>query len=283
MLRTTHLTKRALCLLCCLALLPGAFGCGKKEPEPQDSLAFSEPVPQDTAPADTNTQPPQDTGAGSAAGEDPLAFNAPQAYSAAPGQPGSVQVLQSVAFVFPRERMLYGGVAYQNTGDAPISLKEASFTFSFSGGSQKSTFTPVAAEFDVVLPGETAYCTLWLPYEKEGDLPGEASVAAELRAETTDRPAQALQVESEFLVQNYPRFATLSGRLSNPTAQEVDLAMVYAAFYDAGDTLLGIWYFPRNALLQPGEGVAFVSHLQSLPIPGIAEQTASMRFRAFRI
>lgn len=246
--------------------------CHKKETEPPDSLAFTAPASsgaprQDdtpyTAPADTQQSPPQVS---------------PQPDAPAPGQSGGVTILDTVAYPF--SGMLYGGVAYKNTGSTPIVLQEATFTFTFSGGTQSNTFAPVAWENDVVLPGETAYCTLWLPYEG-ASAASPVTLTATLQVRNADRQQRPLQVGSAHIIQNYPRFATLSGRLSNATEEASDLCMVYAAFYDESERLLGIWFFPYNAVLQPGNGTAFVVQLESLPVPNLAESTKTLRFRAF--
>ncbi len=191
----------------------------------------------------------------------------------------AVSVVDSAAWYFPGT--LYGGIAYKNEGSEPVTLTAASFTFSYSGKTQTSDFTPVAAEQDIVLPGETGYCTLWLPYDDALGIPEGLAVTAELTAAASEQPPQPLAVNDARLIKNYPGFATLSGSLKNPGSKACELNMVYAAFYNEQGKLLGVWYFTRNAVLQPGEDAAFVVHLQALPIEGLAEQTKEVRFRAF--
>ncbi|HWR22164.1 MAG TPA: hypothetical protein VN366_01690 [Feifaniaceae bacterium] len=245
-----------------MALLLLFAGCAKKQ-EPTDTLEIG------AAAADA---PPVSPDNGQARPDE-----SPASFTAKAGV--AVAVTDSAAWYFPGT--LYGGVAYQNQGSEPVTLAGASFTFSYSGKSQTSDFTPVAAEQDVVLPGESGYCTLWLPYDDAQGAPENLTVTAELTAVAAAQSPQPLAVADARLIQNYPGFSTLSGSLKNPGAKPCGLNMVYAAFYGEQNKLLGVWYFTRNAVLQPGEDAAFVVHLQALPVEGLAEQTKEIRFRAF--
>ena len=247
-----------------MALLLLFAGCADKA-EPTGTLeigAAAESAPSEAS-GNGQAEPAQSPAAGSSVAKAGVA----------------VAVTDSAAWYFPGT--LYGGVAYKNEGSEPMTLAGASFTFSYSGKTQTSDFTPVAAEQDIVLPGETGYCTLWLPYDDALGMPEELKVTAELTAQAAAQSPQPLAVADARLIQNYPGFSTLSGSLKNPGANPCDLNMVYAAFYNEQDKLLGVWYFTRNAVLQPGEDAAFVVHLQALPIEGLAEQTKEIRFRAF--
>lgn len=260
---------RLFALFVALAFLLCACGKKEKEEEPGDNMSFSE---KSNAPTQNNASP-------APTGEPidlPLQTGSPQ-YSG-PGQGGSVSILDTAAYPF--EGILYGGVAYKNNGNSPIVLQEATFTFAFSGGTQSSTFAPIAWENDVVLPGETAYCTLWLPFD--GAMQASSlTLTAELRTQATAKQQRPLAVSSARIIQNYPRFATLSGRLSNSSEEASDLSMIYASFYDENERLLGVWFFPYNAVLQPGNGTSFVVHMESMPIPSLAERTKKIEFRAF--
>lgn len=260
---------RLFALFIALAFLLCACGKKEKEEEPGDNMSFTEksnaPAQNSTSPAPTGKPidlPPQ--------------TSSPQ-YSE-PGQDGSVSILDTAAYSF--EGILYGGVAYKNNGNSPIVLQEATFIFTFSGGTQNSTFAPIAWENDVVLPGETAYCTLWLPFD-DAVQASSLTLTAELRTQTTSKQQRPLIVSSARIIQNYPRFATLSGRLSNSAEEASDLCMIYASFYDENERLLGVWFFPYNAVLQPGNGTSFVVHMEAMPIPSLAEHTKKIEFRAF--
>ena len=256
-------------VLCCILGLLLLSGCSKTQ-APEDALDFGAPMPS-AAPAQSPTS--EDLPA-AAAGEE----NVPPA--SAPPTAG-LSITGSAAYAFPG--MLYGGVSYTNESNAAMLLSEATFTFTYAGGTQQSTFVPVAAENDVVAPGETAYCTLWLPYDDTAGRPDSVTLQAQLSGAAATLSPRPLTVENARLIQNYPGFATLSGRLNNPGTDACDLNMVYVGFYDQGGALLGVWHFTRNAVLQPGDGAAFVVHLQALPIEGLCENTAEMRFHAFGI
>ncbi len=260
------LVRLAAMLLIMLLLFTGCAAT----PEAEDTLEIGAPA---------SSTPPLSSGSGEQAA--PIQTPAGNSVGSRKTGAAAVTIVDSIALHFPGT--LYGGVAYKNEGSAPVTLTAASFTFSYSGKTQTSDFTPIAAEQDIVLPGETGYCTLWLPYDDALGAPEDMKVTAELTAAAAEQSPQALTVEDARLIQNYPGFATLSGSIKNPGNKACDLNMVYAAFYDEQNALLGVWYFTRNAVLQPGEDAAFVVHLQALPIEGLAEQTKEIRFRAFGI
>ena len=248
------------CISLLLALLTG--GCAKQE-EAEKALDFNAASAAQATPAQEGQSPANS--------------------SARPVTPGTgkLKLTDSVCYAFPG--MLYGAVAYTNTDDAAIMLTEAYFAFTYDGGSQQSTFRPVTADYEAVQPGETAWCTLWLPVDDTAGAPQNIKLDAQLSASRTDVQQQTLVVSQARLIQNYPGFATLSGELANPGTQTCDLNLVYVGFYDKDEAFLGSWHFTQNAVLQPGDSAAFVVHLQSLPIQGLSEQTAEMRFRAFDI
>ncbi len=243
-------------------------GCAKKA-SPENTLDLNEGTAAVASPV-ASQQPAEGAEQPSAGTEDPLK----------PGT-GKCEISGSVCYAFPG--MLYGAVAYTNTDSTAITLTEAAFTFRYAGGSQQSTFRPVTAEYETVQPGETAWCTLWLPFDDSTGAPQGLELTAQLSAARTDKQQQTLGVSEARLIQNYPGFATLSGKLSNPGTDVCNLNLVYVGFYDKDSAFLGAWHFTRNAVLQPGDGAAFVVHMQSLPIDGLSERTAQIRFRAFGI
>lgn len=253
--------KRILIFLLVATMLL-SVGCGDAEEERDEhTLDFSSAQTAPPASGADNAQPQKPAGTQTA--------NASQ---------GDLQVVSAVAYALPGT--LYGGVEFQNAGNAHMVLKEASFTFAFTGGSEENTFEPVAWDRDVIAPGETGYCTLWLPYEDEVDS-ASVSLTCSLLGEAANPAENTLRVESARLIQNYPSFATLSGRLVNPEQESRELNLVYAGFYGQKGELLGVFHFTRNAILRPGDGIPFVVHLRLLPIPGLAEHTADIRFHAF--
>ena len=198
----------------------------------------------------------------------------------------SVEVTATVAYVFEGKEgfTLYGAAEYQNTGSVPVTLSSADFRFTVDGTAVHHTFTPMLSEYDVVMPGETSYAVLWLPVQNESTKPtlqSSVTLAAELTCARTDSIRGALDVDDLFLVQNYPGFATLTGCVRNPAANEYSLNMIYAGFYDADGQLLGVWYLTKNALFEQGDEKRFVTHLKELPIAGLAENTAQFKTTAF--
>lgn len=197
------------------------------------------------------------------------------------GSTPAVTIISTVAYVL--DGQLYGGVEYKNISGAAIVVNNAEFTFTYGGKTSSSSFVPVTANKDVVLPGETSYCTLWLTVNSDEPLDSSVNVTLEasLTPEHASKAKQQLYVSNARVIKNYPGFATLSGKLSNYNENPYDLNMVYVGFYDDGGNLLAVWHFTRNALLHNGESTAFVVHMQSLPIEGLDEKTHAMRFRAF--
>ena len=105
------------------------------------------------------------TGQADAASPAVLAEGAPAA-SPAPSDAGGktqAKVQDTVAYVLSCAEgpTLYGAVAYENTGDTPLTLTQADFAFTLADHVEEVTFTPVFAKETVVLPGETAYAALW--------------------------------------------------------------------------------------------------------------------------
>lgn len=237
---------RKFCVLLTVLLL---FGCSKKT-APEDAMEFSkQPLQEEATSTPTNIEENE-----------------------------GLAVTDKAAYIF--NNVLYGSASYKNESKSALLLSEAEFTFSYSGGVVESVLTPVSGESDIVLPGETAFCTLW----QTVDTPLEASsieLTVKLKSKPATKPRLELGVADARLIENYPGFATLSGKLFNPGTVVCELNMVYAGFYDKDGALLGVWHFTRNALLKPGDAVAFVVHLRALPIKDLAKNTAQIRMRAF--
>ena len=245
---------KSIALFLCLCLLVTLYGCKKKEPPP--------------------TEPEPDTANMTVL--DPAATAVPSTTNS-----GTLTLTDSVAYAL--EGMLYGGITYTNTNASPLSLTEAVFTFTYAGGTKTETLLAFAPESDIVMPGETACAALYVPLGAEENIAGDISLTVALTGTAATASPQRLSVSDAMLTHNYPRFATLTGSLNNPTADICNLNMIYAHFYDDTGRLLGVWYFSRNAIIQPGDSVPFSVHLSSLPIPGLADNTASIRFYAYGI
>lgn len=211
------------------------------------------------------------------------ASNGPPATPAEGGTPGEgagqgprAEVRQTVAYALACAEgpALYGAAAYENTGDAPLRLTGASFTFTFNGQAEAVDFVPVFAAETIVLPGETAYAALWytLPSLDPG---APVQLSASLQYEAAPAGRIAIQAGDIRLAHNYPAFTTMAGVLT--AGADCPCNLVYTGFYDEGGALLGVWYFTDNAQLMAGEPKAFTTHMKELPIDGLAEQTAEVR------
>jgi len=253
--------KRFFCFLfAILLLLAAVFGCKKAE-EPENTMQFGqteEPAASDTANESMGSVSP------------------------AVQKGAAVEVTDTVAYWF--DGVLYGAAAYQNIGDVPVVVEEAVFTFHMDGTTHTETFIPATGAYDVIAPGNTGYCVGF--FEDTGlENSGTMELGAELKAVKASTDAFTLTVQNGYLIENYPGFATLSGELKNPDTQyqSCDLNMIFAGFYDAEDTLLGVWYFSKNAQLAPGMSIPFVVHMKALPVENLAENCSSIHFHAFGI
>lgn len=223
------------------------------------------------------------TGQADAASPAVLAEGDPAA-SPAPSDAGSktqAKVQDTVAYVLSCAEgpTLYGAVAYENTGDTPLTLTQADFAFTLADHVEEVTFTPVFAKETVVLPGETAYAALW--YTMADLVPG---AQVELDASLSWEAAQAesripIQVENIHLAHNYPAFVSMAGTIT--AAQDCPCNIIYTAFYGQNDQLLGVWYFTDNAQLMGGEPKAFTTHMEELPLTDLAD--AAVRVETFGV
>ncbi len=238
--------------ICCLLLL---LGCSR-EPEAViiDVTGASGPAP---SPAPGETAGPE--------GEIPANQGSPKA---------EVRDTAAYAFLGAEGPALYGAVAYENTGGAPLVLTKASFTFSFDNATEEIEFTPVFNDKTVVLPGETAYAALWysLADLQAGTL---VSLSASLQWEESGESPIPIAVSNLHLAHNYPGFTTLAGTLT-PQA-DCPCNLIYAGFYGAEGNFLGAWYFTENAQLIADEPKAFTSHLKEFPLADLAERAAEIR------
>jgi hypothetical protein len=199
------------------------------------------------------------------------------------GVNAGVTVVRTVSYTFEQDGKftLYGAAEYTNSGDCPVIITSAAFTFTAGGSLITNEFVPVLNQYDVVLPGQSSYVTLWLPYEGETSLPPDVTVTASLKCERTETPRIGLELDHLYLADNYPGFTTLSGTIRSLSDTECSLNLAYAAFYDDAGALLGVFYFTKNATLTTGDEKNFVVHMTGLPIEGLAAKTAEVRSAAF--
>ncbi len=275
MKRQTHKTRIsrtiALRLFCGVLALIFLTGCGKKQKEEAaekpSTLAASTPT---AAASPKKTYKP-----------DPTATPTAQ-----------VEVTQAVAYYFPDIEgfpTLYAAIEYKNTGTAPIVAASVKLKFNTGAFRVDGEFTPMQMPNDVVAPGQTSTLAYWQVYDKEKDVlkaDSKIKVSAEITPQLYDSsmPDRRLFVSNLHLIQNYPKFATVSGSVRNPSQDnDYALSLIYTAFYDSNDALLGVWHFTRANAIPADNSRNFVMHLQSLPIPDLSANTSRIVARGIGI
>lgn len=251
--------------------------------EPVVSPAAS--VPQEAQLPEVTPQPHMDTAATPAPGVEHVPTDI-EDVNGGYGTSARVDVKAAVAYAFPGEEggtvTLYGAVEYQNTGDCPVKLSEATFTFTHAGGTTEHSFTPSLSSYEVLLPGESGFVTLF--HEGiSGPIAGEqVSLTASLRAEKAFDERILMRADHIYLADNYPGLTTMTGTLTLTQDAECEMNMVYVGFYDEEDTLLGVWNFTKSARFEGfGDTKNFTVHMRALPIDDLAERTASTKAVAF--
>ena len=239
--------------------------CGKKNPiEPTPGL---QPTPVSTLaiePVQSETAQPVST-------------------KAAP----SVEILQTLAYYFEDVGgvpMIYGAAEIKNTGGVPVVIEQATFGFTIGGSAVEKTMTPMLTEEDVLNVGQTSQICLWATYDKDVKETDNITVEVNVTFKGSEEEPSPISLSNLRVIQNYPGFATVSGLLKNNAATRgYSFAITYLAFYDQENKLLGVWHFTKNAALPAEESRNFVMHMKSLPIPGLAENTARIVGRAIGV
>ena len=213
------------------------------------------------------------TGNSSLAAADETQATDDSAASSAPKGSPKAQVTDTVAYAFDGTQgpVLYGAAAYENTGSAPLTLTKVDFSFALAGKTEEVEFTPIFADETVILPGETGYAVLFyaLPSVEPG---ADVRLTASLQWQEATQNHIPIEVENLHLAHNYPGFTTMAGMLT--ATADCPCNLIYTAFYDENDQLLGAWYFTENAQLIADEPKAFTSHLKDFPLADLAERTA---------
>lgn len=257
-------------LIILLAIVPLLASCSKKTEAPAAVVDISQP--EIVMPLDPVTPVPD------------ISIEEYAQSTPAPeyGTNAEVTVVQTASHLFKDgdSLVLYGAAEYTNSGDCPVTITSAVFTFT-AGSEVAHEFIPVLNQYDVVLPGQTSYVTLWLPYEGQASEASDVTMSASLTCERTDKPRIELELDNLYLADNYPGFTTLSGTIRSLSSTECSLNLAFAAFYDESDSLLGVWHFTKNASLAYGDEKNFVVHMTELPIEALAEKTDSVRSAAF--
>lgn len=247
-------------------------GCGKGNEE----QAVSPSVTDLATPKPTSTPTPKKTYA-------PAPTPTPEA---------KLEVTQAVAYYFPDIEgfpSLYAAVEFENTGTAPIVAENVQLRFNTGEFRVDGDFTPMQMPNDVVAPGQTSTLAFWMVYDKEtktlkADSPIKVTAEITPRLYDTTLPDRRLYVSNLRLIQNYPKFPTVSGSILNPSQdQDYALSLIYVSFYDDNDTLLGVWHFTRAIAVPAENSRNFVMHLQTLPIPDLSQKATKIVARGVGI
>ncbi|MGI6193348.1 MAG: hypothetical protein ACOYI3_07310 [Christensenellales bacterium] len=215
--------------------------------------------------------------------------NEPAATPQQPALPSSAEatVTQVAAQYFANiqnSANLYAAVEFKNESSVNAVVSSVSVTFKVDGKTVEQTFTPPCADCDVIAPGAVSTVAGWFSFS--GSAPKDAVTAtAQVSLKPVPLPQQKpLDVSNLMIVQNYPSFATVSGRVENTSEEtDYDLTMVYLNFYDAEGTLLGVQFFTKDLTVNAGDARDFVYHLRCLPIEGLTENTAEITARGMGI
>lgn len=178
---------------------------------------------------------------------------------------------------------LYGAAAYENTGDCPIIVESAVFTFTVEGTALTHSFAPAFPEYEVLLPGETSFLTAWLVQGEDTAFTAETEVT--LSADVTVRPAGSdmrtlITLSNLYLADNYPAFTTLSGRIAAEGA-DCSMNVIHTGFYDSEGNFLGSWYFTKNTLLESGVSKDFVVQMRGFPVAMLSEKAEEIKAIGF--
>lgn len=201
--------------------------------------------------------------------------------------PAEAVVGQSVAYYFPDINStpnFYAAFEINNIGQTPIYLKEADIAFKYNNVSVSQSFTPVQSEDDVLSPKQTHAYAIWFPTDKISALqettPVDVTIEITTSVSDPSRPSRSISVNNLHLIQNYPSFPTLSGSLNNPIDQRnFSMFMLYTAFYDSDDQLLGVWNSTEPLNITSDSRRNFVNYIRMLPIPDLADNTVRIEGR----
>lgn len=201
--------------------------------------------------------------------------------------PAEAIVGQSIAYYFPDINgapNFYAAFEINNIGQTPIYLKEATISFKYKDTSISQPFTPVQSEDDILAPEKTQAYAIWFPTDqiKSLDKTTPIDVTIEITTSVSDpaRTSRVLSVDNLHLIQNYPSFPTLNGSINNSAEQrDFSLFMLYTAFYDSDDQLLGVWNSTEPLNITSDSRRNFVNYIRMLPIPELAENTIRIEGR----
>lgn len=257
--------------------------CSKKEPEIIDIFEDGETTAIGTPAPGTTRQPvvvgtfepvtPPPAGTADPSGGEMIIY----------GNNVSTMINASVGYMFNGQEgcTLYGAAEYTNNGDCPVIVTSATFNFSVDGQTESVTFSPILGEHDIVMPGETSFVTVFHKYSGTYNQSANVTLSASLAASRTENSRISVDAKYIFLADNYPNVTTLSGVVFNDSPLSCSMNLVYVGFYDQSGKLVGVWYFTKNALLDPGDEKNFAVHMTELRIPGLAALVATTKTHGF--
>ncbi|MBQ9949757.1 MAG: hypothetical protein IJO93_03425 [Clostridia bacterium] len=200
-----------------------------------------------------------------------------KAYSGAP----EITVADSVAYLFCEQKgnELYAACEYKNTSNAPCTVTGITYVLDISGKEMTVKSVQPASKYCIILPGESFYHAMWKTYTcMETDTIQVKSVSVTCE-KTKDEPF-IISADDLYIVQNYPAFSSISGTLHGAD-ENVALNQIGVGMYDKSGKLIGVWFFTEPAELAAGKDKHFITHLRSLPIEGLAENTVEMKATGF--
>ena len=196
------------------------------------------------------------------------------------GEP-KLEVTQSVAYLFSdmEGNQLYAACEYKNTSNCPCTVKSVNYTLNISGKDMEFSSEQPASRYCIIYPGKSFYHAVWKSYDcKKDDTVSVKSVSID--CEKSLDSCLPIEVDDIYMVQNYPKFATVSGRLHS-AKENASLNEIAIGFYDGSDKLLGVWYFTDSSELAANKTKHFTTHLRSLPIEGLAEKAVTIKAFGF--
>ena len=289
-MNTAHTWRKRLAhiiwpLTLCLALTLGA--CGKKEDPPPQNDTLTTPAPQQEdmappAPAAAVAAEDGPASPGELAEDQSVPAQAPSA--------ATLEVTQTTAYFFRDINgfpQLYAALEYQNNGQQDTIVSNVKLHFKAGERTIDAEFIPMLNADDYIRPGEKSTLAYWLNDEGQ-DITDSTPLSVTAEIEGSARPPgsidRSLLVRNLSLIQNYPAFSTLTGSIQNPSPEnQYALTLIYASFYDADHRLLGVWHFSKNMSVHSNGTRNFSLHIDTLPIPDLAKNTAQVIGRGIGI
>ena len=195
------------------------------------------------------------------------------------GEP-SLTVTQSVAYLFPQleGNELYVACELKNDSDCPCTVEFVIYNVEIGEKTVKVNAVPPAADYCAVFPGELFYSAAWTGEQVQENTEVKV-VSVDVSIKKSDVTPIRIKADNLFTVRNYPSFVTLSGDLQSENNAQLNL--MYAAFYDENDMLLGVWCFTEPTELVKGRAVHFTTHLEKLPIEDLEQKAKEIRLVGF--